>query len=38
MNADNKLHLLNRLNFLLIYDFIFKGAHSYLLSFKDFNI
>ena len=38
MNADNKFHLLNRLNFSLIYDFMFKSAYSYLLSFKDFNI
>ena len=38
MNADNKFHFFDRLNFLLIHDFMFKDAYSYLLSFKDFNI
>ena len=38
MNADNKFHLLNRLNSSLIHDLIFKNIHSYLLSFEDFNI
>ena len=38
MNADSRLHLLNRLNSSLTHDLMLKNAHSYLLSSKDLNI
>ena len=38
MKINNTFYFFNRLNFLLIYDRIFKKAYSYFLLFEDFNI